>query len=174
MGIDKSFYKQCLKTEVRKSKNPFKGLSDSATAVLWIRKMQYYSQVKGLEFLSGKYGKKLIRNYGIFVHPSTSIGMGLKLPHPNGIIIGKNVVIGENVTIYQQVTFGSAHVGDWKSEQNLQPRVGAGSTLFAGAKIIGNIDLGPNTTVGANSVLTKSTEKDSVWAGVPARPIEKK
>ena len=111
--------------------------------------------------------RRLVRRYGLYLADGAKIGEGLKLPHPNGILIGRNAVIGKNVMIYQQVTIGGKNQGDTKSDR--VPRIGDGAILYAGAKLLGDIDVAPGTIVGANAVLTHSTEPDSVWAGIPAQ-----
>lgn len=135
-------------------------------AVYLLRKMQFAKSTKQKR----KYQTRLIKKYGIFCGLNSRIGLGIRFPHPNGIIIGEAVEIGENTTIYQQVTIGSARLGEWK--EGKQPVIGNNAMLFAGAKILGTITLGNNTTVGANAVLTKSTEADSTYAGVPAKRIK--
>ena len=137
----------------------------STNAVYLIRKMQFSKNP-----LCRAYSRRTLeRRYGIFVGSGSLIGLGLKLPHPNGIVIGNAVVVGGDCSIYQQVTLGSRRVGD--SKLGKQPHVGDGSVLFAGAKVIGDIELGEGTVVGANSVLTKSTPSYSTWAGIPAKQV---
>lgn len=147
--------------------------NNSAKAIYLIRRSQYYYN-KGFikNMLSKLYTYKLVKTYGIFINPNKVIGEGLKLPHPNGIIIGEKVNIGKNCTIYQQVTIGSSHIGDAK--KGLQPQIGNNVTLFAGSKIIGNIKVADNTIVGANALLNKSTESNSIYVGIPAKRIESK
>lgn len=58
--------------------------------------------------------RKLENGYGVYISPNAFIGIGLKFPHPTGIVIGNGVNIGEYCTIYQQVTFGGARIGDAK------------------------------------------------------------
>lgn len=141
----------------------------SKDAVFLLRKYQFYSSNKArLRAILTR--NKLIHKYGIFVEPETSIGKGLKLLHPNGIIFGKRVKIGDNCKIFQQVTIGSKNNGD--SLQGKQPSIGDNCTLFAGAKILGDICVASGTSVGANAVLMKSTEENSVYAGVPASRIK--
>ncbi len=98
------------------------------------------------------------------------IGEGLKLPHPQGIIIGKGVKIGEDVTIYQQVTLGGRGKA---TESNLAvheryPHIGSHVILYAGCKVVGHIELADGTIIGANAVLNKSTETGQTYVGVPA------
>lgn len=134
-------------------------------AIYLIRKLQFAKSGRSKR----NYQRKLIHKYGIFCGSNTQIGLGLKLPHPNGIIIGDSVVIGDNVTIYQQVTIGSVRLGDWKNGK--QPCVKSNSILFSGAKVLGAITLEEGTSVGANAVLTKNTAPGSTWVGIPAKPL---
>ena len=171
MGITRKQYKNFLNKEIH-TKNVFKIINNpSYHSIYLIRKAQYYyGKNVFLKILSKKIVIHLQKTYGIFIHPETQIGIGLKLPHPNGIIIGKTVSIGENCTIYQQVTIGSSNIGDYKLGK--QPKLKDDIVLFAGSKIIGDIVVESGTTVGANAVLTKNTEKKGIYAGVPAKLIK--
>ena len=139
-----------------------------------LRNLQWYSSKTGKlsYFQARRIRAKLIRRFGLFVNGNVKIAPGLELPHPNGIVIGAGVVIGENCRIYQQVTIGGKNIGD--SDHGRMPKIGNNCVLFAGCKVLGDIELGEGTVVGANSVLTKSTEPHSIYAGIPARRIDKK
>ncbi len=113
---------------------------------------------------------RLARKYGIYIANGVSIGIGLKIPHPTGIIIGRDVSIGDNVMLYQQVTIGGKNQGDTRCGN--VPRIGNNVIIYAGAKVLGNIHVADNCIVGAMSVLTHSTDENSIWAGIPA--IKKK
>lgn len=78
-----------------------------------------------------------------------SIGEGLALPHPEGVIISDKATIGKGVKIFQQVTLGEWH--------GRAPIVGDHCELYAGAKLIGQLSLGEYTRVGANAVVTKDS-----------------
>lgn len=93
------------------------------------------------------------------------IDEGLVVQHPNGIVVGCGVIIGRNCTILQQVTVGE----NYKGEDHSYPLIGQSVTLCAGAKILGNIKIGDNSIVAANSVVIKSFDSNSVIAGVPAQ-----
>ena len=127
----------------------------------------YIESQKKRSVLRFLYRRKLIRRYGIFIGENTRIGKGLKLPHPTSIIIGDGVVIEDNVTIFQNVTLGSKGIG-----ANKYPKVKNKATIFAGAKIFGDITLGDSCTIGANSVINIEVEPNSVYAGVPARRLK--
>lgn len=105
--------------------------------------------------------------FGVYISPLARIDKSVVFPHPTGIVIGEGVVIGANVRIYQNVTIGGARMGDWQACR--YPEIGPGSVLFAGAVIVGNISIGHNCTVGANSVVLGDIPDDSVAVGAPAR-----
>jgi serine O-acetyltransferase len=100
--------------------------------------------------------------------PTTKIGYGLRLEHPNGIIIHRDVVIGKNARIRHQVTIGWSHS---KTLGSGVPVIGDNVSIGAGAKIIGNIHIGNNVSIGANSVVTKDVPDNAVVAGIPAKII---
>ena len=162
------------------NKIQYKYFIPSTSAVYLIRRMQLFSRIeRANRFIKSKIARfkknmiyrKLAIKYGIFINPDLEIGIGLKLPHPNGIIIGARK-IGNNVTIYQQVTIGSAHIGDYLAVGGMkQPLIGDNVVFFSGAKILGAIEIANNVQIGANAVLTKSADAFSTYAGVPAHKI---
>lgn len=109
--------------------------------------------------------KKLIKRYGVTIGINAKIGKNLFLPHYVGIVIGEGAVIGDNCTIYQQVTLGQ--------KNQMYPSVGNNVTIYAGAKIIGDIKIGDNSVIGANSVVINDVKKNSVVAGIPAKYVGK-
>ena len=78
-------------------------------------------------------------------------------------------IIGDNVTIYHGVTLGGVSTEKTKRHPTLKNNVIVG----AGAKILGNITLGENVRIGANSVVLKNVPDNSVAVGIPARIIKK-
>lgn len=93
----------------------------------------------------------------------------VSLPHPVGIVIGKNVAMGHGCRIYQNVTIG-AKDGDGEK----YPCIGNNVTIYANACIIGNVYIGDNVIIGAGSVVTKDIPSNSVAVGNPARVISVK
>jgi len=101
--------------------------------------------------------RRLALRFGIYVAPSARVGTGLVLPHPTGIVIGEGAVIGSNVTIYQHVTIGRR-----RSDTPSYPNIGDRVTIYAGAVIVGGIDIGPRSAIGANCVVMNDVADDSV------------
>ena len=52
------------------------------------------------------------------------------------------------------------------------PSIGNNVRVFAGAKIIGNVNIGDDVVVGANAVVVKDVPSHCIVAGVPARIIK--
>lgn len=87
---------------------------------------------------------------------NSTIGGGLLIPHPNGIVIHPSTVIGVNCLIFQQVTLAG------------RVTTGFHVDIGAGAKILGPVHLGNNARVGANSVVTKDVPAETTVVGIPA------
>ncbi len=111
--------------------------------------------------------RRLQREFGCYVQPDSRIAPGLKLPHPQGIVIGSGTRIGRNCTIFQQVTLGGARMGDWQDGR--YPVLHDNVILFAGAKLIGGVVIGDGAVVGANAVVRGDVPASHVAVGVPAR-----
>lgn len=104
---------------------------------------------------------------GISISPDCTIGPGLYIGHFGGIVLHTDVVMGKDCNLSQGVTLGLGRKGDvWGV-----PTVGDRVYIAPGAKVIGPIHLADGTVVGANAVVTRSTEPDDVVGGVPAKVI---
>lgn len=90
-----------------------------------------------------------------------TIGGGLLIPHPNGIVIHPDAQIGINCLIMQQVTLGTKAGG---GVPVLEGHVDVG----AGAKILGRVHIGAHAVVGANAVVLHDVPAGAIAAGIPA------
>lgn len=108
--------------------------------------------------------KRLCKKYALWIAPSAVIGKGLKLPHYMGVVIGEGAVIGNDCTIYQQVTLGQRD-GEY-------PTLGNNVVVYAGAKILGKVDIGSGAVIGANAVVLRDVPAGAVAAGIPAKIIK--
>ncbi|HOX53931.1 MAG: serine O-acetyltransferase [Candidatus Omnitrophica bacterium] len=102
---------------------------------------------------------------GIEIHPGAKIGKGLFIDHGLGVVIGETSILGDNITLYQGVTLG----GTGKEKGKRHPTIGNNVVVGAGAKILGNIEVGDNSYVGANAVVIKNVPPNSTVVGVPGR-----
>lgn len=106
---------------------------------------------------------------GISISPDCRIGPGLYIGHFGGIVLHTDVVLGANCNLSQGVTIGLGCTdGVWGV-----PTLGDRVYVAPGAKIIGPVRLADGTVVGANAVVTRSTEPDATVAGVPARELNR-
>jgi serine O-acetyltransferase len=101
------------------------------------------------------------------IHPAAPIGRGIFLDHATGLVVGETAVIEDDVSILHEVTLG----GTGKDHGDRHPKIRRGVMLGAGAKIIGNIEIGQCARVAAGSVVLKSVPCNTTVAGVPAKVI---
>jgi serine O-acetyltransferase len=142
----------------------------SFNAVFWIRVMLVFQKknTKTSRFFSRLISNKLAVKYGIhFSVLIKEIGTGFRLPHPTGIVIGDGTKIGNNVLILQNVTLGKKNLN-----QKGTPIIGDGVSIMAGAVILGEINIGSNSSIGANSVVLKDVPDNSIAVGAPARVLD--
>jgi serine O-acetyltransferase len=110
---------------------------------------------------------------GIEIHPGAQIGERFFVDHGCGVVIGETAVIGDDVTLFHQVTLGSS--GWWKAVpgERRHPRLGDGVTVGANATLLGAIDVGDNTIIGAQSLVTSDVPADTVVYAPRATVVEK-
>ena len=102
---------------------------------------------------------------GIEIHPGANLGEGVFIDHGMGVVIGETATVGDNVMMYQGVTLG----GTGKEEGDRHPKIRRGSLISLGAKILGNIEIGEYSRVGAGSVVLKPVPPHCTAVGIPAR-----
>jgi serine O-acetyltransferase len=96
---------------------------------------------------------------------NATLGGGLMLPHPNGVVIHSDVKIGVNCMIFQQVTLGTG--GPIPGAPTLGGHVDVG----AGAKVLGGVVIGDHARIGANAVVLCDVPSGATAVGIPARVI---
>ena len=106
---------------------------------------------------------------GLEIHPGATIGKRVFFDHGMGIVIGETAEIGDDCVIYHGVTLG----GTSATRSKRHPTLKNGVVVGTGAKILGNITLGENVKIGANSVVLKSIPDNRVAVGIPAKIIKK-
>jgi len=79
------------------------------------------------------------------------------------------VIVGEYVLINQGVTLG----GTGKESGKRHPTLGDNVVIGAGAKVLGNIEIGSNSRIGAGSVVIKSVPPDCTVVGIPGRIVHR-
>jgi serine O-acetyltransferase len=101
------------------------------------------------------------------IHPAAVIGRGLFLDHATGLVVGATAVIEDDVSMLQDVTLG----GTGKERGDRHPKVRRGALIGAGAKILGNIEVGQGARIAAGSVVLNAVPPRTTVAGIPARVV---
>jgi serine O-acetyltransferase len=96
------------------------------------------------------------------------IGPGLALPHPTGLVVGREVVIGSDCVLQSCVTLGGL-----RSNERGQPALGDRVLVGTGARVLGEVSIGNDVTIGANSVVMSDVPDGATVVGVPARIISR-
>jgi serine O-acetyltransferase len=105
--------------------------------------------------------------FAVDIHPAVPVGSGVFIDHATGLVVGETAVIGNDVSILHEVTLG----GTGKERGDRHPKVRDGVLLCAGAKVLGNVEIGREAKVGAGSVVLSNVPPRATVAGVPARIV---
>ena len=105
--------------------------------------------------------------FAVDIHPAARIGKGILMDHATGVVIGETAVVEDNVSMLHQVTLG----GTGKELGDRHPKVRRGVLLAAGAKVLGNVEIGKGAKVGAGAVVLEDVAPHTTVAGVPAKVI---
>ncbi|NOR55946.1 MAG: serine O-acetyltransferase [Sulfurovum sp.] len=135
---------------------------------LFFHRIAHWFYSKGLRFIP-----RFISAFGMFftmidIHPAATIGRRVFIDHGVGVVIGETTVIGNDVVIYQQVTLGGVSTSKGKRH----PTIGNNVIIGAGAKVLGNIFIGDDAKIGANSVVVKNVPFSATAVGIPARVLQ--
>ncbi|WP_430913611.1 serine O-acetyltransferase [Methylobacterium sp. sgz302541] len=101
------------------------------------------------------------------IHPAARIGKGVFLDHATGLVVGSTAVVEDDVSILHAVTLG----GTGKQGSDRHPKIRRGVMIGAGAKILGNIEVGACARVAAGSVVLRPVPPNTTVVGVPARVV---
>jgi serine O-acetyltransferase len=103
---------------------------------------------------------------GVEIHPGAVIGRRFFIDHGMGVVIGATAVVGDDVMLYHGVTLGGRTLARGTKRH---PTVGDRVTIGAGARVLGNIEIGEDAQIGANSVVVKDIPAGAVATGIPAQ-----
>jgi serine O-acetyltransferase len=117
--------------------------------------------------LAAHLQNRISEAFGVDVHPAARIGSGVLIDHGTSVVIGETAVVEDNVSLLHEVTLG----GTGKESGDRHPKVRSGVLIGAGAKILGNIEIGRGAKVGAGSVVLRDVAPHTTVAGIPARVV---
>jgi serine O-acetyltransferase len=104
---------------------------------------------------------------GVEIHCQADIGVGFKIDHGVGTVVGRGVVIGDYCHLWQGVTIGT-HDPRLVTKEPQHPVIGNGVHIFAGAKVLGTIRIGDGATIGANAVVLYDMPPGATAVSPPA------
>jgi serine O-acetyltransferase len=142
---------------------------------------KFQKTLRRLEYLINCGGNRVVRKWTYlrfrrqsvrlgFSIPVNIFGPGLSIAHYGTIIVNGGARVGANCRLH-----ACTNIGTTAGKSADAPRIGDNVYIGPGAKIFGDIDIGPNTVIGANAVVNKSfPEGNCTLGGIPAKVISRK
>jgi len=119
----------------------------------------------GLRFLPRVLSFFIRAFTGVEIHPGARIGRRFFIDHGAGVVIGETTEIGDDVTIYQGVVLGGVSLKKEKRHPTLRNNV----VIGAGAIILGPVEIGEGSKIGAGSVVVSDILPFTTAVGIPAK-----
>ncbi|MBI3678371.1 MAG: serine O-acetyltransferase [Proteobacteria bacterium] len=130
-------------------------------------RIAHWLWTQGRKALSYLLQSRVSELFAVDIHPAARIGRGIFMDHATGIVIGETAVVEDDVSMLHAVTLG----GTGKETGDRHPKIRRGVLLAAGAKVLGNIEVGEYSRVAAGSVVLKPVPAHCTVAGVPAKAV---
>ncbi len=122
---------------------------------------------QGRETLAFYLQSRVSELFQVDIHPAAKLGSGLFIDHGTGIVVGETATVGDDVSMLHGVTLG----GTGAQRGDRHPKIARGVLLGAGAKVLGNIEVGEYAKIASGSVVLKPVPAHCTAAGVPARLV---
>lgn len=130
-------------------------------------RVAHYYWVRNRHELALFLQSRISEVFAVDIHPAARIGKGILVDHATSVVIGETAVVEDNVSMLHEVTLG----GTGKQVGDRHPKVRRGVLIAAGAKILGNVEIGEGAKVGGGAVVLDDVEPHTTVVGVPARPV---
>jgi serine O-acetyltransferase len=141
----------------------------SGLHAIWFYRITHWLWMRKL-YLPARWLSQVARWLtGVEIHPGAVIGRRFFIDHGMGVVIGETTEIGNDVTFYHGVTMGGVSLEKGKRHPTLGNKVVVG----AGAKVLGAIEIGDGSRIGANAVVVKSVPPESVVIGIPGQIVKR-
>lgn len=124
-----------------------------------------FKQILQLGYMTAKAG--VVLGFGIYIPAKMRVGRGFAIHNFSGIFLPRTTV-GDNFIVFHGVT-----VGHLRGQGGKPPKIGSNVFLAAGAKVMGNVTIGNNVVVGANSLVVSDVPDNCTVVGVPARIVSR-
>ncbi len=134
---------------------------------LQIYRVAHHLWQDGRRHLAQHLQSRTSEMFGMDIHPAARIGRRVLIDHGTGIVIGETTVLEDDVSMLQGVTLG----GTGKDMGDRHPKIRRGVLIGAGAKVLGNIEIGEGAKIGAGSIVLESVNPYSTVVGNPARLV---
>ena len=122
---------------------------------------------QGRQTLAFHLQSRVAERFGLDIHPAARIGHGVMIDHATSVVIGETAVVGDDCSLLHEVTLG----GTGAAHEDRHPKVGRGVLIGAGARVLGNIEVGDGARIAAGSVVLKPVPAGCTVAGVPAKVV---
>jgi len=122
---------------------------------------------KGRDGMALFFQSRISEVFGVDIHPAAQLGRAIMIDHATGVVIGETAVVEDDVSMLHGVTLG----GTGKEGGDRHPKIRRGVLLSMGVKVLGNIEIGEYSRIGAGSVVLKSVPPHCTAVGVPARLV---
>ena len=122
---------------------------------------------KGRTAMALHFQSRISEVFGVDIHPAARVGRGVMIDHGTGVVIGETAIVEDDVSMLHGVTLG----GTGKEQGDRHPKVRWGVLIGAGAKILGNIEIGHCSRIAAGSVVLQDVPANRTVAGVPAKIV---
>jgi len=127
---------------------------------VWGYRIANFLWRKKLKLISRIYSNWIRMITGVEIHPGATIGRRLFIDHGMGVVIGQTAIVGDDVMMYHGATLGARAFGPNHRGVKRHPTIGNFVVIGAGAKVLGNINIGEGVRVRANSVVTEDIASD--------------
>jgi serine O-acetyltransferase len=130
-------------------------------------RITHWLWTKGRDAMALHFQSRISEVFGVDIHPAARIGRGVMIDHGTGVVIGETAIVEDDVSMLHGVTLG----GTGKEQGDRHPKIRRGVMIGASATILGNIEVGAYSRVGAGSVVLAPVPERCTVAGVPAKVI---
>lgn len=145
-------------------------IHDAGLRGILLYRMSRYCMMRKIPIVPNVFSQLNVILNGLAIDNHASLGHGVYIPHPVGIVVGATVIVEDDVWIYSGVVLGG---NGSTTKQDGNPYIEKGVFIGTGAKILGPVRVGARSRIGANTVVLADVPPDSVVVSAPNRIVAK-